>query len=208
MSQPWLLALAQGFGLGASLIIAIGAQNAFVLRQGLKRQHVFLIASLCTLCDMLLISLGVTGLGALITAIPALTIVATWGGAIFLFIYGLRSFRAASKPESMNEDPSIDQSVRKHDIILAVLGFSLLNPHAFLDTVVLIGSVGAHYAAGTRIFFALGTMLASFVWFFSLAYGAGKLAPLFRHPRAWQILDIAIGCLMWIIAGTLILSAL
>ncbi|BCL79479.1 amino acid transporter [Ktedonobacteria bacterium brp13] len=208
MPQPLYLSLVQGFALGASLIIAIGAQNAFVLRQGLKKQHLFLVASLCTLCDIILIILGIAGLGTLITAIPALTLIATWGGALFLIVYGLRSFRSAFKHETLTTQETEQKNVRKRDTVLAILGFSLLNPHVYLDTVVLIGSIGAHYHAQARIFFALGTMLASLLWFFSLAYGAGKLAPLFRHSRAWQVLDILIGCVMWIIAGTLINSGL
>jgi L-lysine exporter family protein LysE/ArgO len=200
--------LLQGFALGASLIIAIGAQNAFVLRQGLKRVHVFLSASVCTLCDMALIALGVAGLGTLISTNPILTQIATWGGAAFLLYYGLRSFRSALKTNKLEAESALGQPVRVRDTLVTLLAISLLNPHVYLDTVVLVGSIGAHYPGNQRIYFALGAMSASLVWFFSLAYGAVWLAPLFRRPMAWRILDALVGCVMWSIAGTLIWSAL
>jgi len=200
--------LLQGFALGASLIIAIGAQNAFVLRQGLKRVHVFLSASVCTLCDMVLITLGVAGLGTLISTNPILTQVATWGGAAFLLYYGFRSFRSAFKTNTLEAESAQGQPVRMRDTLVTLLAISLLNPHVYLDTVVLVGSIGAHYPENERIYFALGAMCASLVWFFGLAYGAAWLAPLFRRPMAWRILDALVGCVMWSIAGTLIWSAL
>ncbi|MBO0777466.1 MAG: amino acid transporter [Ktedonobacteraceae bacterium] len=208
MSQALMLAILQGFGLGMSLIVAIGAQNAFVLRQGIKRQHVFVMASLCSLCDAALILLGVGGLGVVITAFPPLIILATWGGAVFLLVYGFRAFKAALTSEKLEIQSSSAQPVRLRETILSVLAFSLLNPHAFLDTVVLIGSVGAHYHPADRVFFALGAVLASIAWFFSLAYAARWLAPLFRRPLAWKILDGAIGCIMWVIAASLIWTGL
>ncbi len=203
-----LISLLQGFGLGAGLIIAIGAQNAFVLRQGLKRQHLFVTASISTLCDAILILLGVGGLGAVIASVPALTIIATWGGALFLLFFGLRSFRSAMVKSALDADKASTQPVRPGGAILAVLAFSLLNPHVYLDTVVLVGSVGAHYQANERVFFALGAMLASCAWFFGLAYGAAWLAPLFQRPLAWRILDSIVGCIMWTIAASLIWTAL
>ena len=202
-----LTALLQGFGLGASLIIAIGAQNAFVLRQGLKRIHVFATAAISTLCDALLIALGVGGLGTIIAIIPALTKVMTWAGVLFLLYYGFRSFRSAIKPASMHVEKGNAQTIRLRDTVLAVLAFSLLNPHVYLDTVVLVGSVGAHYAPDVRVSFALGAMLASLTWFFSLAYGAAWLTPVFQRPMAWRILDACVGCIMWGIAVSLILAA-
>ncbi|GCF07012.1 LysE/ArgO family amino acid transporter [Dictyobacter arantiisoli] len=204
MIQALVLALFQGLGLGASLIVAIGAQNSFVLRQGIKKHHVFVVASLCTLCDAVLISLGIGGLGVIISAFPPLTIIATWSGALFLLVYGFRAFRAALAPETLEGNATSAQPVRLRDTVLTVLAFSLLNPHVYLDTVVLIGSVGTHYHSLDRLFFAIGAMLASLIWFFSLAYGARWLAPLFRHPLAWKVLDGMIGCIMWIIAASLI----
>ncbi len=200
--------LLQGFGLGASLIIAIGAQNAFVLRQGLKRKYVFLTASICTLCDIILIALGIAGLGTLISTNPMLTQIATWGGAIFLFYYGFRSFRSALKTNTLEAESTTLQPLRVRDTVVTLLAISLLNPHVYLDTVVLVGSIGAHYPANQRLFFALGAMSASFIWFFGLAYGAAWLTPLFRKPIAWRILDALVGCVMWSIAGTLLWAAL
>lgn len=203
-----LISLLQGFGLGAGLIIAIGAQNAFILRQGLKRQHLFLTASVSTLCDAILILLGVGGLGTVIASIPMLTIIATWGGALFLLYFGLRSFRSAMVKSALDIGKASAQPARPGGAVLTVLAFSLLNPHAYLDTVVLVGSVGAHYQANERVSFALGAMLASCTWFFGLAYGAAWLAPLFRRPQSWRILDMVVGCIMWMIAASLIWTAL
>ena len=208
MNQFSLPSLLQGFGLGASLIIAIGAQNAFVLRQGIKKQHVFAIACVCTLCDAFLILLGVGGFGSLIASVPLLTLVATWGGAAFLLFYGLRSFRAALHPAVLNNDVEVAQPMRLRSTILTVLALSLLNPHVYLDTVVLLGSIGAHYPPSERVSFAIGAIFASFTWFFGLAYGAAWLAPLFKRPIAWRVLDAIIGCVMWAIAASLLWTAL
>ncbi len=200
-------ALFQGLGLGASLIIAIGAQNAFVLRQGLLRQYVFTTACVCTLCDMTLITLGVGGLGTILTAVPILTLIATWGGAAFLLFYGFRSFRSALRPGTLETHKPEGFTERRSKIIAMTLAISLLNPHVYLDTVVLVGSVGAHYPGSERLSFALGAMTASLIWFFGLAYGAAWLTPLFRRQLAWQVLDVLVGCVMWTIAISLVLSA-
>jgi L-lysine exporter family protein LysE/ArgO len=195
----------EGFGLGATLIIAIGAQNAFVLRQGLLRQHVFITALICFLCDVTLITLGVAGLGAVIEAAPVLLKIMTWGGATFLFIYGLRSFRNAFKPQKLEAENYSDKpatSVRS--TVFAVLAFSLLNPHVYLDTVILLGGLGARHPAAERPSFILGATTASLIWFFGLAYGASLLTPLFRKPVTWRVLDVLIGCVMWLIAARLV----
>ena len=204
----WSLApLAQGFGVSAALIIAIGAQNAFVLQQGLRRSYLFVSALTCALCDAVLISLGVGGFGAVIAATPWLTRLATWGGALFLLLYGWRSFRSALQSNALTVRGNLARlSLRA--TVLGLLAVSLLNPHALLDTVVLIGSVGAQYPAPQRAAFALGAMLASLTWFFSLAYGAARLAPLFQKPLAWRVLDLTVGCLMWSIAASLIRTGL
>jgi L-lysine exporter family protein LysE/ArgO len=195
--------LLQGFGLGAGLIVAIGAQNAFVLRQGLKRQHVFVVASLSTLSDAMLIFLGQAGLGALITASPIVAQVVTWCGIAFLLVYGFRSFKAAVTSEAFEAEASA-APFHLRETVTTILAVSLLNPHAFLDTVVLLGSVGAHYPLASRLSFALGAVLASLLWFFSLAYGAAWLAPLFYQPRTWRVLDIGVGSVMWGIAFSLL----
>ncbi len=191
----------EGLGLGASLIIAIGAQNAFVLRQGLRRQHVFITALICTLCDLTLITLGVMGLGAFIEHAPILLDLTKWGGAAFLFFYGFRSFRSALKPETLNTENYADkEAVTLRSTILAVLAFSLLNPHVYLDTVILLGGIGARHPLNQRPSFILGASTASLLWFFGLAYGAALLTPLFRKPITWRLLDIFVGCVMWLIA--------
>lgn len=195
---------ASGFGLGASLIIAIGAQNAFVLRQGVKKQHVFVVALICALVDATLISLGAGGFGAIVSSHPTITSLAAWGGVAFLTVYGGRSFLAALHPGVLDSrSASAEKSTSLKAAILATLAVSLLNPHVYLDTVVLLGSVAAQHPAGERAIFAAGAMTASFVWFFSIAYGARLLAPLFARPAAWRVLDLFVGVVMWWIAGSL-----
>ena len=193
-----------GFSLSLGLIVAIGAQNAFVLRQGLTRRYVFATALVCSLSDALLISIGVAGAGTLFANSPLLTGIATWGGALFLLVYGLRSFRSAFTRNTLDAAQADTQPQTLRATILAALAFSYLNPHVYLDTVVLLGSIGAGQPAVERPAFALGAMSASFVWFFSLAYGAAWLAPFFRRPIVWQILDVVIGLIMWAIAASLL----
>ena len=199
-----LTPLLKGLGFGAGLIVAIGSQNAFVLRQGLKREHVFWVALVSSLGDVLLILLDTLGLGTVFSSSPPLIRLATWGGALFLLWYGFRSFRSALRPQSLELKGERTRSSLKATV-LATLAFSLLNPHVYLDTVVLIGSVAANESLEGRTLFALGASLASILWFFSLAYGATHLTPLFRNPRAWQILDALVGVTMWGIALSLLL---
>lgn len=197
-----------GAALGASLIIAIGAQNAFVLQQGLRRQHVFVVAALCAFLDAALIALGAAGFGAVVSGSPVLASAAAWGGAIFLFGYGLRSVLAARRDEVLAVDGPVTNEQTLRTAVMLTLAVTLLNPHVYLDTVVLLGSVAARYPGPERTAFAMGAMSASFVWFFSLAYGAGRLAPLFARPKAWQVLHLAIAAVMWWIAGSLVLGQL
>ena len=200
-----LLPIAQGFALSAALIIAIGAQNAFVLQQGLRRNHVAACWLTAAACDALLISLGVGGVGAAIGQVPWLGVGAAWAGAIFLLWYGFRSFRSAFRANALDTTDGM-VALSLGVTVLGVLGVSLLNPHAILDTVVLIGGAGAQYPAEQRPLFALGAMAASFTWFFALAFGAARLAPLFRRPITWRVLDSLVGCLMWAIAASLMLG--
>lgn len=193
----------EGCGTGAGLIIAIGAQNAFVLKQGLLKNHVFATAIVCSVIDAALIAVGVGGFGAILTSNLLLLSAARWGGAAFLFYYGFRSFRAVFKAESLRLDGSRDRPDLKMTLV-TVLALSLLNPHVYLDTVVLLGSIGAQFPASERLFFALGAMLSSFIWFFTVGYGARYLAPLFQKPVAWKVLDFLIGCIMWGIALSLL----
>ncbi|RUM96403.1 amino acid transporter [Pseudaminobacter arsenicus] len=183
-----------GFLLGASLIIAIGAQNAFILRQGLLRQHVFILCLICALSDALLILAGVAGLGTLIAQSPMLINVVTMGGALFLFCYALFAFRRALKPEVLHAANTGRGSLKT--AIAACLAFTFLNPHVYLDTVLLLGSLSARYEGSARLAYAAGAVLASFVWFFGLGYGARLLQPVFARPAAWRVLDVAIGLIM------------
>jgi len=198
----------KGFFLGASLIIAIGLQNAFILRQGIKQTYVLPAVLTAAIIDAVLIGAGVLGFGYLIEQHPSLIQWVTWGGAAFLFIYGLKSFYSALKPAQMNGDRAKgmlkDGGVK--EVILILMGVSLLNPHVYLDTVILIGGLSASYGDIGKYWFGAGAMTASFCWFFTLGYGARFLSPLFTKPRAWQILDILIGLTMWAIAISLLLK--
>lgn len=198
-----------GLALGASLIIAIGAQNALVLRQGLKREHVFAVSGMCVAIDWVLIALGAGGFGSLIAHFPAITSLAAWGGAAFLAVYGAVSFVSAMRSETMSaEEHSGREPVTASiaSVLAATLAVSLLNPHVYLDTVVLLGSIAAQYEPAERVRFVLGAWSASAWWFFGLGYGARLLAPLFARPIAWRILDVLIGIIMWSIAASLVLS--
>ena len=190
-----------GFALGFSLILAIGAQNAFVLRQGLRRMHVLPVVLVCAISDALLIAAGVAGFGALAEAIPGLE----WGmrlfGAAFLIWYGLRTLRSAWRGGETLQAGAGVQTLRA--AVLTCLALTWLNPHVYLDTVVLLGAVSAQYDAPVP--FALGAMTASFVFFFTLGFGARALAPVFARPKAWQVLDVLVGLTMWAIAAKLLL---
>jgi L-lysine exporter family protein LysE/ArgO len=190
-----------GFSLGLSLILAIGAQNAFVLRQGLRRQHVLAIVLTCALSDALLIIAGVAGFGALIASLPALAQAMRWGGALFLLVYGARAFLAAWRGGETLNAGEAEGSLRA--ALLTCLALTWLNPHVYLDTVVLLGSVSAQYPAWP---FGIGAVTASFTFFFALGYGARLLAPVFARSVAWRILDVLVGVIMWSIAITLLLG--
>lgn len=200
--MPLLSAGLSGFLLGASLIIAIGAQNAFILRQGLLRSHVFILCLICALSDALLIAAGVAGLGTLVSRSPTLILVVTLGGAVFLGCYAALAFRRAMLPKAMASDPSQTMGLRA--AIATCLAFTFLNPHVYLDTVVLLGSLSASFEGTARIAYGAGAALASFVWFFGLGYGARLLVPVFAKPAAWRILDGLIGIVMSLLALSLL----
>lgn len=191
-----------GFSLGFSLILAIGAQNAFVLKQGLKDEHVLLVCLICALSDALLILFGVSGFHALVASFPSLVIIARFGGAAFLLVYGLISFYNALRVQQ-GLQPSEIKSSSACQSALTCLAFTWLNPHVYLDTVVLLGSVSTQFG-GQVTWFAVGAMLSSFVFFFALGYGARLLRPVFAEARAWRFLDFLIGCVMWAIALRLV----
>jgi L-lysine exporter family protein LysE/ArgO len=203
-------AFVSGLGLGASLIIAIGAQNAFVLRQGLRREHVTAVVAVCVLVDWVLIAAGSLGFGSLVRAFPLVTALAAWGGALFLFGYGAMSLRSAVHPAALSAetDGASPALTTTKTAVLAALAVSLLNPHVYLDTVVLLGSVAAQYEGVLRASFTAGAWVASLAWFSALGFGARLLAPVFERPSAWRVLDVGIGLIMWWIAIGLVLGQL
>ncbi|MEO5933119.1 MAG: LysE/ArgO family amino acid transporter [Duganella sp.] len=197
-------AFLKGLGLGGGLIVAIGSQNAYLLRQALKREYVLTCIVICIVCDIVLIGAGVAGMGELISGAPGLLFWIRLAGAGFLSWYGLRAARSALNPAVMEAD--VDKpAASRYAVIAAMLAFSLLNPHVYLDTVVLLGSIGGQQIGDGRIYFALGAMIASIIWFSSLGFGARFLIPVFARPRAWQILDGVIAVVMWALALTLFL---
>ena len=193
-----------GFLLSLSLIVAIGAQNAFVLRQGLREEHVFWVCLTCAVSDGLLITLGVTSLAAISRLPPWIEPVLRIGGAAFLLVYGLRSLRAAIKGGE-KLDPNGAAVASLGSTLLVLLSLTYLNPHVYLDTVLLIGSIASRYP-GEEVYFAIGAVLGSFLFFFSLGYGARLLRPVFAQPRSWQILDALIAIVMMSLAASLLLS--
>ncbi len=194
-----------GFGTSFSLILVIGAQNAFVLRQGLIRAHVFQVCLVCALSDAVLIAIGVAGFGEISAAAPWAIAALTWGGAAFLLVYGALSLRRALHPGSLRAADRGTGSLRT--ALLTSLALTWLNPHVYLDTLGLIGAVSTGFpGVNGKLAFAAGATLASFVFFFGLGYGARLLAPVFARPRAWATLDVMIAAVMWSIAATLILG--
>lgn len=189
----------QGFALSAGLIMAIGAQNVFVLTQGARGHRPWLVAGICTACDGLLIALGVGGVGTLAAQSPLLSGALALAGAAFLAVYGLRAFFSALKGESLGLDQDAARpSLRA--ILASALAVSLLNPHALLDTIVLIGGLSSQLDAAGRALFGSGAVCASACWFFSLSLGGRLLAPVLRSPRAWRVLDGLVCLTMWVLA--------
>ncbi|MEL6099988.1 MAG: LysE/ArgO family amino acid transporter [Pseudomonadota bacterium] len=192
-----------GFGLGFSLILAIGAQNAFVLRQGLRQEHVFWVCLICALSDAMLITVGVAGFGALATVVPWFETAMRLGGAAFLIWYGMRNAVSAFRGgEALMAGGH--GSIGLAAAATTTIALTWLNPHVYLDTVVLLGSVSAQYP--DQLEFGAGAVVASFTFFFGLGYGARLLSPVFSNPRAWQVLDVVIALVMWAIAAKLLLQ--
>lgn len=194
---------ATGLVMGLSLIVAIGAQNAFVLRQGLRGEHVFQVALTCALSDALLIVAGVAGFARISAALPWVEPVMRYGGAAFLIWYGARSLRAALKDTSALAIQGDGARAPLGAVLATCLALTWLNPHVYLDTVVLLGAISASYP-GEEAVFAAGAVCGSFLFFFSLSYGAAWLRPLFASPRAWRVLEAGIALVMWIIALKLV----
>ena len=198
----------QGLGMGASLIMPIGAQNAHVIRTGVAGRHVVLTVATCILIDAALIALGMSGFGALIERSPALLLAARWGGAAFLLWYGGRClascWRGAAAPDASAGGQAAATARRALGIVLAM---SLLNPHVYLDTVVLLGAVGSSLAAGHRVSFAAGAMTASLLWFSALGLGARRCAFILARPAVWRAVEGFTGSTMLVLAGLLLLDA-
>ena len=196
-----------GLLLAASLIVAIGAQNAFVLRQGLRREHVAAIVAFCAVSDLLLIAAGVAGLAGILKNQPLLARGLSLAGAAFLAGYGGYALRRAVRPQAMTSANGT-AGLSRSSALMQVAGFTLLNPHVYLDTVLLMGSVGARQPDGQRIWFVGGAGLASCLWFSALGFGARWLTPIFARSRSWQVLDSVIALIMFVLATRLFLQAL
>jgi L-lysine exporter family protein LysE/ArgO len=195
-----MFAFLPGLFTGLSLIIAIGAQNAFVIRQGLTRRYVFTVVAICTIIDASLIALGIGGLGAAIAGLPWLLEVIRWFGVAYLTWFGIKSVISATKSQTL--DPTGVESKSAGKVITTVLAMSLLNPHVYLDTVIFVGGVGNTFGEN-RWSFALGAMLASLIWFTSIGYGAKAASRFMSKPIFWKILDGVIAVIMFSLAVTL-----
>ena len=212
-----LSSLLAGLGLGLSLIVAIGAQNLFVLRQGLRREHTLLVATICTLSDAALILLGVSGIGFVLQAVPWLVDVVRGGGALFLVAYGLLAARRVWRPAAQalevrdteaaaSGSAAVATRTRALPVVLTCLALTWLNPHVYLDTVFLLGTVANTHGEG-RWAFAVGAVLGSVVWFYALAFGARLLGRWLATPRAWRVLDAVIAVIMIALGVMLVLPA-
>ena len=199
-------AFLQGLLLGFGLIVAIGAQNAFVLRQGLRREHVGSVVLFCALADAFLISAGVMGMAQALGGSPNLARALALAGALFLAVYGWRALMRARTPGRLEAAAGTTRAGRAA-VLAQAAAFTLLNPHVYLDTVLLVGSIGAQQPGSLRAPFVLGASVASLSWFGLLGFGARYLAPLFARPRAWQVLDGLIGLTMFVLCAMLVRHA-
>ncbi|UPK74238.1 LysE/ArgO family amino acid transporter [Nocardioidaceae bacterium SCSIO 66511] len=199
-----LLPLVIGFATSAGLIIAIGAQNAFVLRQGLRREYVAAVVIVCAAADMILISAGIAGLGEPLRAHPGLIDAVRYVGAAFLLAYGLLAARRALRPGELVAAGGPRDSLRA--VVLTCLGLTFLNPHVYVDTVLMLGSIANQYQSGEQWWFGAGAIAASLTWFVSLGWGARLLGPLFSRPRAWRVLDAGIAAVMFGLGGWLVVG--
>ena len=192
-----MLTLISGFFSGLTLIVAIGAQNAFVIKQGLRREHVLLIVLICSISDAFLIFLGSAGLGQLIQSIPELLEVVRWFGVVYLLWFGVKSFKSAFTNQSLSAAEG--QLSSKRMVVTTMLALTFLNPHVYLDTVILLGSI-ANQFENQRWLFSTGAALGSFVWFFSIGYGAKAASRFMSKPIFWKVLDLIIAAIMFTIA--------
>lgn len=193
----------QGLALGFGLIVAIGAQNAFVLRQGLRREHVGSVVLFCAVADAVLIAAGVLGLAQVLGRHPGLARALALAGAVFLALYGWQALRRARQAHQLQAAAG-GEGLRRGAALAQAAAFTLLNPHVYLDTVLLVGSIGAQQPAALRGWFIAGASSASLGWFVLLGFGARWLAPWFARPRAWQVLDLLIAATMWLLTALLL----
>jgi L-lysine exporter family protein LysE/ArgO len=200
--SPALAAFATGLALSASLIVAIGAQNAFVLRQGLQRAYVGLVVGFCAVADLLLMAVGVLGVASLVAAAPGLDRAVSLAGAAFLAGYGVLALRRAARPGALSA-AAAGRPASRAQVLAQVAAFTFLNPHVYLDTVLLVGAVGAQQPAALRGWFLAGGAAASAAWFALLGYGARALAGWFARPAAWRVLDLLVGVTMLALAAGL-----
>jgi L-lysine exporter family protein LysE/ArgO len=195
---------AQGYALGLGLIVAIGSQNAFVLRQGLRREHVGLVVLFCALADAALLTAGVMGMAQALGDSPRLARLLALAGAVFLAVYGWQALRRAQQPGQLNASDS-GAGMGRGAVLAQAAAFTLLNPHVYLDTILLVGGIGAQQPAVMRGWFIAGASLASLCWFMLLGFGSRWLAPWFARPAAWRILDGVISVTMFVMAALLLL---
>jgi len=203
----WTPVFAQGMALSLGLIVAIGAQNAFVLRQGLRREHVGSVVAFCALADAVLMAAGVLGMAQALGERPGLARALALAGAAFLAVYGWRALRRARQPQQLVASAA-GRGLGRSAALAQAAAFTLLNPHVYLDTVLLVGSIGAQQPQVLQGWFVAGASTASLLWFTALGFGARWLAPWFARPRAWQVLDGLIGLTMWVMAAFLIRHAI
>jgi len=202
---PWSPGI-EGFALSMGLILAIGPQNIFVVRQGLLRSHIFIVCLVCSLSDALLIIVGVLGLGSILASIEGADFLISIAAALFIATYGVIRIRSSMNPVGMAISDEKAQGLGS--TILTLLAFTFLNPHVYLDTVILIGGASSRYSVDDRFTFAFGASLASFLFFFALGYGARRLASVLDKPDAWKFIDRGIACVMFGIAGSIMLPFL
>lgn len=196
----------RGALISASLIIAIGAQNLFVLKQGLLKNHIFCVSAICFICDFALMSVGIFGVGTFIGSNPLITNILAILGTVFLVWYGFCAFKNAIKgTSSMQIESQVPNNNNLLKVVLATLAITLFNPHVYLDTVVIVGGIAGTLTSEQKLAFLIGAVCVSFIWFFSIGYGARLLTPLFRQKRMWVILDCIVGTVMFYIAYRLII---
>jgi len=197
MTDLFLFPFIKGFTTTAGLIVAIGIQNAFILRQGLLKSHSFVVALLASAIDSVMIFLGVSGVGVIIASHPYWLVAAKYGSMLFLFLYGCRCFYfAVFKSNTINDKEVVGKRSLKSTII-TLMAVSFLNPHMYVDTLLLIGTIGGQLPDAQKLYYVGGAILASTIWFFLLSYGARLLIPIFQKPLSWKILDTIIGMVMW-----------